>query len=553
MKKNSCTETKPTLLLAIGILCLAAEIPATFCTEYSGEKTETSSQKTSTPRLTILFVIDQGAYSYLQNVRPYFTGGLKYLIDEGVNYTNAYWPHATPVTAVGHAGLSTGTFARYHGIVGNSWYTNDKTLYADNAPELSAQNIMVDGLSDQFMLAAKPLQRRHAYALSSKARAAIMLAGKGGKALWFNYKEGAFCSSKAYFEQLPIWATEFNEKKNIQAVPSITWQLIYPEKSPAYAIAGATDYTYSSGTTLIDQTLTIDHTQKIPYEILYKNPYANKLLLELGQQCINGIMTTDEDHLLLWISLSSLDAVAHEFGPNSREALDVLYHLDKDLEEFFKAVWRKIDKNQTLVALTADHGVMPILEKIHEKGFQATYRITPKSLITTVNDALEKKYGLEDLIIHYKNSQLFFDNSIFTTLEPKKQSAVIKTIKQTLKHIPGIKSVWTAKELDAVATPDTDAFKFNYAQQRYQGRTGQLFIQPLPYTLISKWPTGTAHKSPYNYDTHVPLIIYQPGRIEKKVVTKKVWPLSLAPTVADILEIPRPSAATEDVLPGIFK
>lgn len=545
MKKNSCAKTKINLFLSIGVLCLTSGTPATQCMQAH-------EQKASTPRLTLIFVIDQGAYSYLQNLHPYFTGGLKHLIDEGVNYTNAYWPHATPATSVGHAGLSTGTFARAHGIVGNSWYSNDKKVYADNAPELSAQNIMVDGLSDQFMLAAKPQERHHAYALSSKGRAAIMLAGKCGKALWFNYKKGKFCSSKAFFEQLPVWATEFNETKNIQALPSITWKLIYPEKSPSYALAGAADYAYSSGTTLIDQTIAIDRTEKKPYEALYKNPYANKLLLELAQQCINALMTSKEDHLLLWISLSSLDAVAHEFGPNSREALDVLYHLDKDLEEFLESVWRKIDKNQTLVALTADHGVMPILEKVREKGFQATYRITPKSLIQSVNEALEKKYDLKNLVIHYKNSQLFFDNALFTTLEPKTQSAVIKTIKSRLKHIPGIKSVWTAKELDAVATPDTDAFKFNYAQQRYQGRTGQLFIQPQPYTLISKWPTGTAHKSPYNYDTHVPLIIYQPGRIEKKVITKKVWPLSLAPTVADILEIPRPSAATGNVLPEIF-
>ncbi|MDZ4154644.1 alkaline phosphatase family protein [Methylicorpusculum sp.] len=524
-------------------LALALTLMITHCTKTNDFIRK---QKPTTTRLTIIFVVDQLAYSYIQNLKPYFTGGLRLLIDQGVNYTNAYWPHATPATAVGHAGLNTGTFARYHGIVGNSWYSNGNKVLVEK------KYLMIDGLTDQFLLAEKPKQNHYSYALSAKGRAAMMLAGKTGKALWLDFKKGLITSDSTYFEQMPHWVTDFNKKKNLQALPSITWKLTYPEKSPAYALAYATDYHHSSGTTLIDQTIAIDNTTEEPYRALYKNPYTDKLFLELAQHCIETVVTSPDDHLLLWMSLSSLDPVAHTFGPASREALDVIYQLDKNLQEFLNTVWRKFDKDQTLLALTADHGGMPLIENVKKKGYESAYRITPKDLIAHANNAVEKKYGPKNIVLYYKNSQLFLDKKQLAKLDSKKQATILKTIKRSLLKTPGIKTVWTAQELDAVSSYHTDAFKYNYAQQRYRGRDGHLFIQPQPYTLITKWQTGTAHKSPYNYDTHVPLIIYKPGYIEKKTITRKVWPLSLAPTLADIMGIPRPSAATGKILPGIF-
>ena len=65
------------------------------------------------PRLTIIIVVDQFSYNYIFNkLNQHFKFGLRYLLDEGVNYTNAYMPHGRPSTATGHAGLNTGTYAK---------------------------------------------------------------------------------------------------------------------------------------------------------------------------------------------------------------------------------------------------------------------------------------------------------------------------------------------------------------------------------------------------------------------------------------------------------
>jgi predicted AlkP superfamily pyrophosphatase or phosphodiesterase len=77
---------------------------------------------THAPRLTVILVIDQLPYHIVEQLRPNLSGGLKYLLRHGINYSHAYMPHALPATATGHAALNTGTFAKDHGIVANAWY-----------------------------------------------------------------------------------------------------------------------------------------------------------------------------------------------------------------------------------------------------------------------------------------------------------------------------------------------------------------------------------------------------------------------------------------------
>jgi predicted AlkP superfamily pyrophosphatase or phosphodiesterase len=52
-------------------------------------------------------------------------GGFRYLMDEGVHYTNAHYQHANTETIVGHVSLATGTVPAAHGMVGNVWFDRE--------------------------------------------------------------------------------------------------------------------------------------------------------------------------------------------------------------------------------------------------------------------------------------------------------------------------------------------------------------------------------------------------------------------------------------------
>ena len=53
-------------------------------------------------------------------------GGLRYLMEQGIHYTNVHFQHADTETPIGHAALFTGTYPAYTGIVAGNWYDKDK-------------------------------------------------------------------------------------------------------------------------------------------------------------------------------------------------------------------------------------------------------------------------------------------------------------------------------------------------------------------------------------------------------------------------------------------
>src|SRR6266704_1884982 len=77
---------------------------------------------TGTPKLVVAIVIDQFRYDYLTRFRSEYTGGLKRMLDDGANFTNARYRHYQTVTASGHATFLTGSTPAMTGIVGNEWW-----------------------------------------------------------------------------------------------------------------------------------------------------------------------------------------------------------------------------------------------------------------------------------------------------------------------------------------------------------------------------------------------------------------------------------------------
>ena len=51
------------------------------------------------PKLVLAIVIDQFRYDYLTRFRSEYTGGLKRLLDQGADFTNARYQHVPTVTA----------------------------------------------------------------------------------------------------------------------------------------------------------------------------------------------------------------------------------------------------------------------------------------------------------------------------------------------------------------------------------------------------------------------------------------------------------------------
>jgi arylsulfatase A-like enzyme len=233
------------------------------------------------------------------------------------------------------------------------------------------------------------------------------------------------------------------------------------------------------------------------------------------------------------------------------EAIDMIYHLDKQLQQFIRGVYRVIGKHETAFVLTADHGIMPIPEIVHNQGLTQAKRINSRTFIQRINESVEKKHKIASLIVAYKGQDLFLDTPKMKHLSAGQQELIIADIKAGVLEELGIKNVWTFEELSHLYTqPNT--IEDNIKNQLCRGRSGSVIIQPAPYTMITRWPEGASHKTPYDYDTHIPLIIFHPGKFERGIVRQRVVALQLANTLAELLNVQKPSASTYEILPELF-
>lgn len=518
--------------------------------------------------IKIIIIIDQCTYAALQEIAPYTQGGIHELLENGVEYKNAHFPYARTSTGPGHATLNTGTLPKEHGIIANYWYDcNGKKIACDNCTSehgallsptgqykkgKSAQHAQVDGISDQLMLASKEDKKNCAYSLSLKSRAAIFTAGRLGKAIFFDSKAGQFTSTKAYFDQLPAWVKEFNEKKKLNTITSIPWKLCYPLKDPAYQMI-INNYSHSRLPTLINKKITHDFIKKDTHKdhhcfnFVTYSPQSNKLLLDLAEEFLKNCMKENHNKVLLWVSLSSLDKIGHLYGPQSLEYIDTLYHIDLYLKEFMDNVKKIIPEEKIFYALTADHGSTPMPEYLEEKKFTLARRILTPKLEKKMNKKIKKKYNIDNCILEMDNPSIFLDNSKLKKLSLKEKKCLLFDLKHFLKKQQGIKNVWTHEELEKSFALPND-FTMYYKNQLFPGRTGSLIYQTYPYTYVSDDPLGTGHVSCYDYTTHVPLIFYKPGKSKRKVHRQRISMARFAPTLAAELSISAPSACVESAL-----
>jgi len=480
-------------------------------------------QLSAAPKLTIVLVIDQFAAHYLPKLDPYLDHGINHLLKNGIVYTNAQLPYSATSTAVGHASLGTGTLPKHHGIVYNKWLNaNGDTIRAEEGN--CADNVMVPTLNAPFLAKNK---KNKSLAISLKSRAAIGLAGKSAPAIWLNEETGQFETNSNSF-QIDHLIRGVNQQ--IEDLPYI-WKPLYTDPD-YYQFPNINNYNYSSALSIIGRQQ--QPTEKLKQiQRFTQIPDANEILLGMAIKYIKQVYPNLEDgNLLVWVSLSSLDKIGHIYGPHSKEIIDMIYQLDQQIGEFVNNIAEIAPSNNTMYVLTADHGVMAIPELIKQQ-YPSAQRLDEQEVVTKVNEQVRKKTGIKEAIALYKTPHLFLNKKLIKKLKPEKKQNLIEIIKNELKKIPGTLNVYTYDELKQM-NPSVGSTTWLLQNNIYPDRSGDLMLEIAPYTLISKYDGGTKHNTPYSYNTHVPLILYQKGTHEHKIFPERVWMPQITATLAKI-------------------
>jgi predicted AlkP superfamily pyrophosphatase or phosphodiesterase len=218
----------------------------------------------------------------------------------------------------------------------------------------------------------------------------------------------------------------------------------------------------------------------------------------------------------LSISLSQTDRVGHDYGPLSREQMDNLLRLDRNLGDFLAFLDEEVGPDRYILGFTGDHGVLTNPERL---GYGR--RLTPDDrtrLSQVVTRAVQEAAR-------------------------SGQTDPGPTIKEALADIPFVGPAFSHQELDAGSLQDSLAVL--YSRNRVPGRAGGLLstygVEMWWREGVLNWgyTMGTTHGSPFHYDRWVPLILFGEG-VAAGRIDDSVAPLDLAPTLADWAGIPYP-------------
>ena len=490
-------------------LILAAISAATFICAA-----QTKPAPAPKPKLVVMIVVDQFRADYLWRFRSDYTGGLKRLIDKGAVFTNAHYEHFPTVTAVGHSTVLSGALPAASGIVGNEWFdrktgkqvtsVSDETvttLGVAGRMGASPRNLLVSTVGDELKMSGKGTAK--VVGLSIKDRSAILPAGRmADGAYWLDKNSGNFVSSTFYFPQLPAWVNTFNHKKAIDQ-----WK-------------GTMDYGKLSDSRFGNDIVELFAEAAIDGENLGRNG------------------STD----LLSISFSVNDTIGHAKGPDSPEVKEVSIQTDKVLAKFFDYLEKRLGMQNVLIVLTADHGVAPLPEVMQARRMPGG-RMPEKVVLDAIQKTLNEKYGEAEWILGksgpgpYFNHKLILDSKL--DLDEVQQLAA-----QAVRQLPHIARVFTREELRR-GLAVSDMVGRRVQNGFFYQRAADLFIVPEPYWLFEE--KGTSHGTPWNYDSHVPVIFLGPwvkaGRYNERTAVNDI-----APTLSTLLEIEVPSGASGRVL-----
>jgi len=506
------------------------------------------------PKLVVMLVVDQMRGDYVDKFRGQWTGGLKRLVEEGAWFRDAAYPHAATETCVGHTTISTGALPATHGMVANAWWDRDtqKMVTCTADPQTknvgyagvsakggdSAWQMIVPSFAEELKFQTGSATRVVTFSL--KARAAITMAGhKADAATWFD--GGGWVTSsvygtmpfiEAYASAHPVkadygktWTLSLPEsaywydEKATGAVPPQGWELTFPHPLRGKAGGNEPDDTFFGQWTT--------------------SPFADTYLTKIAENAVDSLGLGKGGGVdYLGVSYSTVDYVGHAFGPRSWEIQDVLVRLDQDLAELFASLDKKVGRGNYVVALSADHGVVPVPEDMQKTGADAGVLHLPE-VQEKIEKALEPLNYPKPAVARITGSDIYFAKGVYDKL--KGDANALSAVLDAIKSAPGVAEVYRAEQVagrPATQNPLRQAMAASY----FPGRSGDLFIVPKPYWLMDGTPAGkprsygTGHGTPYNYDQHVPILLMGYG-IQPGEYYGNVTPADIAPTLASLCGI----------------
>ena len=492
----------------------------------------------STPSLVVLITIDGFRADNLEKFGPQLTGGLARLTKGGAWFTNAHQDHAITETAPGHASLLSGRFPRSTGIAANRiGVTDAQSPLLGNSGVVGASpnrfhgSALFDWLHDRD-------KRSRALSVSSKDRGAILPIGKAKEQVYWYPGDGSFTTSRYYADSLPSWVSRFNDRHLPQSYAGRSWTLLrpaseYPEPDSVPVEGAGNDFVFPHQTPVEPDRAA---------NWIRATPFIDEVTVALALDGVNALRLGAGPSVdLLAVSLSATDAINHRLGPDSREAHDQVLRTDRMIGILLDSLYRLRDSSKVVVVLAADHGFTTIPELVPAN-------VSPHPLRTDLDFALAAarvqmtQLRMDTLSLDVDQQIVIVDRPAFAKVKGSLEK-VIDTFRKAALQTPGVLRV---DRLDALRTRDTlsDPIARRWVHQFGPGTNVEMVVTLEAGSLWNSLNVAS-HGSPYDIDSHVPIIFYGLGFARGKF-NEFVRTVDIAPTLARLLGV-KPSEPLDGV------
>jgi len=495
------------------------------------------------PRLVVVLVYDQMRGDFLWRWEHLLSGGFARLLQQGRVYRHCFIEHAATVTCAGHATLVTGTAPEEHGIVGNDLLPRccqPRTVKCteDLQGRTSAQWLLRPSLGHALR---QRFPGARIAALSHKRTAALMMGNTAADyVLWADPQHGGLTAAPG--APSPAWLSEWNLRHHPRRWLGQCWQPTLPDSlAPADAVPW--ELPFPGGTTAFPHCLNSDSTLWAAFLL---SPFSVEWLFDAAVELLRteGLGQDSVPDLLL-LSVSTTDFVGHQFGPDSREVVELYLACDRILGDFLAYLDRTVGAGNYLVVLTSDHGVAPVPEMLARSGPGAypgldAGRIDPAELRQFLESALQRAFGRS------ASREWFLLRTPFVVLDRQRIAAagaswqaVRDSLARWLAQYPGIGIVQSPEALRASENPSPLERLLRRSLHPEHAAADLLFL-PKPYWIVGTDAAAT-HGTPYDYDRHIPLLLFGWG-ITPAVRDEPVSAEDIAPTLAALLGLSLPTA-----------
>jgi hypothetical protein len=216
---------------------------------------------------------------------------------------------------------------------------------------------------------------------------------------------------------------------------------------------------------------------------------------------------------VLSIGLSATDYVGHTYGSGGQEMCLQLLALDRELGDFFARLdsWG-IDYS---VALTADHGVLDIPERLRAKGVAGAAWVDLALTAERLGQQIAQATGLKGPIIIFggPSGDIYIDPA----LSAADRARAVDALLTAYRAHPQVEAVFTKEEIARAAAPAGPPDRWSVIQRVRASfdneRSGDLYVVLKPHIqpIADTSRYVATHGSPWDYDRRVPILFWRRG------------------------------------------